>query len=445
MTASDPRDTIFAVASGAGRAAIAVLRVSGPRAVELVTALAGNLPRPRLATLRTLTNQTTGEILDRGLVLWMPGPHSATGEDVAEFHVHGGSTVIAGLCQELARHRSVRPAEAGELTRRAFANGRIDLVEAEGLADLLAAETPMQRRLALGLMLGAASARYEEWRSRLLRALAMVEAAIDFSEESDVARYALVGLDSDVKALAAEMSAALAGYALAREIRSGITVVLAGPPNTGKSSLLNRLAEREAAIVSPRPGTTRDVIEVRMELGGMAVTVMDTAGLRQAAGDEIENEGMARTRARAGAANLLIWVAAQDVAESLAIEKGLSPDLVLLNKSDLAQERVKESENRVLPVSAKTGAGIAELVARLAEMLRERYHRAESAVIVRERHRAAVTESIRMLNDFDLNGRPLEMKAESLRLAAHALGRVTGHIDVESLLDAIFAEFCIGK
>lgn len=446
MTASHLRDTIFALASGAGRSAIAVIRVSGPKARDMLIALASKLPPPRAARLATLMDDGTGEIIDRGLVLWMPGPGSATGEDTVEFHIHGGSAVIAGLCQALARHGGVRPAEAGEFTRRAFANGRIDLVEAEGLADLLAAETPMQRRLALGQMLGEASARYGEWRGRLLRMLAMVEAAIDFSEEDDVARSALAGLDGEIARLAEEMAAALEGFARAREIRGGISIVLAGLPNTGKSSLLNRLAMREAAIVSSRPGTTRDVIEVRMELGGMVVTVMDTAGLRCSSGDEIEDEGMARTRERAGAADLLVWVAAPDVEASLAVEPGLSPDLVVLNKCDLAPEGegARSGEDRI-GVSARTGAGVAEFMALLAEKLRRRYQPAQAAVIVRERHFSAVAESIRMLNDIRLAEKPLEVTAESLRLAGQALGRVTGHIDVESILDAIFAEFCIGK
>jgi len=446
MTASDLGRTIFALASGSGRAAIAVIRVSGPKAREIVVDLAGQLPLPRTASLRTLRNRGTGEAIDRGLVLWMPGPHSATGEDVAEFHVHGGAAVIASLCQALAQHKDVRPAEAGEFTRRAFANGRMDLLEAEGLADLLAADTPLQRQLALGQMLGAASARYGEWRSRLLRALAMVEAAIDFSEEGDVARSALAGLEEEIAGLAREMEAALLDFSRAREIRSGISIVLAGPPNTGKSSLLNRLAEREAAIVSPRPGTTRDVIEVRIELGGMAVTVMDTAGLRASSGDDIEDEGMARTRARAGIADLLVWVGARDVKGSLAVEAGLAPDLVALNKCDLApeDEGAGVGEN-VIGVSARTGAGMAEFTALLAAILFRRYQPAQAAVIVRERHFVAVSESIRMLNDIRLEERPLEVAAESLRLAGQALGRVTGHIDVESLLDAIFAEFCIGK
>lgn len=437
-------DTIYAVSSGAGKAGIAVVRMSGPQAGEAIRAVASKLPSPRKAALRSITNPVSGEVLDQALVLWLPGPKTVTGEDVAEFHVHGSVAVVGGLFAAFSAIGGLRPAEAGEFTRRAFANGRIDLVEAEGLADLLNARTGKQRQQAVNHLLGNASSVYEDWRLKLLSILARIEAAVDFVEEEGVAEAAIKLARSDIVSLASDMSAALEIGGQAAAIRDGIKVVLAGLPNTGKSSLLNALAKREAAIISPRPGTTRDVIEIAIEIEGMAVLLTDTAGLRDSSPDEIETIGIARTHRELDEADLIVWVSSPDVAGSEKPWGGMKPSLRILNKSDLLSSIPCSSQP--LAVSAQSGAGMPKMVAALAELIREKYGHVSDPVIVRDRQRQAVMESIRHLNDSLSHGpSQLELTAEDLRKAAHALARITGRIDVEDLLDAIFSEFCIGK
>lgn len=448
MTGSE---TVYALSSGIGKAGIAVVRLTGGLARQLLTGMAGDLPPPRTARLRLIRNPRSGEVLDRGIVLWFPGPNSMTGEDLAEFHLHGSPAVIGAVFEALNDCDGVRPAAAGEFTRRAFANGRIDLVEAEGLADLLNAKSTLQRQQALHHVMGEASSAYEEWRARLLRCLARVEAAVDFIEEDGVAEAALADVSGDIAGLLADMSAALLLAETARAVREGIKIVLAGPPNTGKSSLLNTLARRDAAIVSARPGTTRDVIEVAMEIAGMAVVLTDTAGLRAETGDEIERIGMERSLKEAGKADILVWVSSPDVAGSAVAAAGVLPSLVVVNKADLLTEesgllRNETSAGRPVRVSSRSGEGVVELVERLAELVRQKYGQIEAPVVVRNRQRQAICESIRCLNDSLGHGpQQLELMAEDLRKAAHGLSRVTGRIDVEDLLAAIFSEFCIGK
>ncbi len=443
MTSSD---TIYAVSSSAGKAGIAVVRVSGAGARQVVTAATGGLPAPRRAVVRKIRDPDGGELLDRAVVLWLPGPNSATGEDVAEFHVHGSAAVISGLFTAFNNIRGLRPAEPGEFTRRAFANGRMDLVEAEGLADLLNARTSRQRQQAVHHLMGGASSVYEEWRLKLLTILARVEAAVDFVEEEGVAEAARGNVRSDVMALAGDMASALETASQAAAIRNGIKVVLAGLPNTGKSSLLNALAKREAAIVSKHPGTTRDVIEVSVEIAGLAVVLTDTAGLRDDSPDEIETIGIARTHRELEEADLVIWISSPDVAGSDRPWSEAAPALRVLNKMDLIGTDSPPPESTLVLISARSGAGVPEMIAELGGLIREKYGRYGDPVIVRDRQKQAVMESIRYLNESLLHGPPqLELVAEDLRRAAHSLGRITGRIDVEDLLTAIFSEFCIGK
>ena len=433
-------DTIFAVSSGSGMAGIAVIRMSGGKAGSLLASVAGSLPLPRRASIRQLRRPQSREVIDQGLVLWMPGPLSVTGEDVAEFHVHGSAAVIEAMFEVFRSVAGVRLAEPGEFTRRAFVNDRMDLVEAEGLADLLQARTEAQRRMAMYHMLGHASSQYEVWRLELISLLARLEAAIDFVEEDGVAVAALADIRPKTLDLAARLSRAAAEADRAGALRSGVKVVFAGAPNVGKSTLLNLVAAREAAIVSSRPGTTRDVIEVPIVLGGIPVILTDTAGLRAEAGDEIEVIGMQRAKSEAVAADIVIWVTSVDVKEEM--ENPVLPTLRVLNKSDLPGD----AHGIDLKVSAKTGEGIADLIAGLEKLVRERFSGMEQASVIRARHKDAVEESIRFLNDSLLHDAGhIELAAECLRKACFSIGRVTGRVDVEDLLGKIFSEFCIGK
>lgn len=427
---------IFALASGAGRSAVAVMRLSGAGCGAVVTALAGGLPTPRRASLRLLRHAALP--LDRALVLWFPAPGSYTGEDSAELHLHGGPAVIAAVAEALEA-LGVRPAEPGEFTRRAFLHGRLDLTEAEGIADLIAAETEAQRRQALRQAEGGLARLHAEWAARLTRLLARQEAFIEFEEEElpgDLdARVA-----ADAGALRGEMERFLATAGRGEKLREGLSIAILGAPNAGKSSLLNALAGREAAIVSARAGTTRDVVEVRMILAGVPVTLADTAGLRAAA-DEIEAEGVRRALARAESADVRLLVFAAD-AEPDAATLALSgaDTLLVLNKSDLGRGDVQDA----IAVSARTGEGLSGLRARLEAVVAARAGVSDGAVLTRPRHRAALREAMEELGRLPDAGLP-ELRAEALRRALRALSRLTGRVDVEQVLDLVFGEFCIGK
>jgi tRNA modification GTPase len=435
-------DTIFALASGAGRAAVAVMRLSGPAAARVVQVLAGTLPRPREAALRRLRHPGTGETLDRALVLWFPGPRSYTGEDAAELHLHGGPAVIAGVAEALAV-AGARPAEPGEFTRRAFLHGKLDLTAAEGIADLVAAETAAQRRQALRQTDGALAALYGAWTARLTRLLARQEAFLEFEDE-DLPADLDAEVAHDAAGLRAEIAAHLADGRRGERLREGLVVAILGAPNAGKSSLLNALVGREAAIVSTRAGTTRDVVEVRLDLAGVPVTLADTAGLREAA-DEIEAEGVRRARSRAEAADLILAVFAADAAldaETLALLD--RPEAVAVaSKIDLAPPPATLGP-AAIPVSARTGAGLDALRARLVEEATARAGLAAEAALTRPRHRAALAEAVEWLDGLAMAPLP-ELRAESLRAALRAIGRITGHVGVEAVLDLVFGEFCIGK
>lgn len=396
-----------------------------------MAALAGRVPEPRHASLGTLHDPASGELLDRALVLWFPGPGSSTGEDLAELHLHGGRSVVAGVLAALGGVRGLRPAEPGEFTRRAFQNGRIDLAEAEGLADLLTAETEAQRRAALMLAGGALSRLVEEWQQRLLTLSAQLEAVLDFSDEGDVEEQLPAGWADALTSLAAEMGAML-DRPRAERLRDGIRVVIAGPPNAGKSALLNALAGRDAAITSPIPGTTRDLVEAPTAIGGMPFLLIDTAGLRES-GDEIESIGIARAERSIAAADIMLWLG----------EPKACPDrhraIVVQAKADLEGD----DGSADLPVSAVTGAGMSELV-RLLMGRGKALLPPEGEVALNARHVAALSECLGSLAAAAAVQNPL-MASEELRLARASLDRVTGRAGVEDMLDALFGSFCIGK
>ncbi len=441
-------DTVFALSSGGARAAIAVIRVSGPSAGAALEAIGGRpLPAPREAALRRFRTPEAGEPIDRGLCVWFPGPASATGEDVAEFHVHGGPAVIAALVDALAALPGLRPAEPGEFTRRAFEAGRLDLTQAEGIADLVAAETEAQRRQALGQMEGALHRLYDGWRARLMALRASVEAAIDFSDQ-DLGADPMAAAAPDLAALEAEIAAHLDDAGRGERLRAGFTIAILGAPNVGKSSLLNRLSGREAAIVSTRAGTTRDVVEVRLDLAGWPVTLADTAGLRESR-DEIESEGVRRALARAADADLALVVfdgALWPEADSRSLALLGDAALPVLNKSDLLAGPAPATigGHAAHAASCLTGAGIDALLEALAEDIARRYPAPAVPALTRARHRQAVIECREALARA-VAGPADERLAEELRVAAHALGRITGRVDVEAVLDLVFRDFCIGK
>lgn len=434
-------ETIFALSSGRGPAGVAVVRVSGARAAEAVTRLTGQpLPAPRMAALRLLREPDSGEVIDQSLLLWFPGPASFTGEDVAEFHVHGGPAVVSGVLAALGRLEGLRPAEAGEFTRRAFHAGKMDLTQVEGLADLINAETEAQRRQALRQMQGALTELYEGWRTQLVRALAYVEADIDFSDEDDVPEHVSAQVHGAIERLSAEITQHLADGSRGERLRDGLSVAIIGKPNAGKSSLLNALAKREVAIVSNIAGTTRDIIEVHLNLGGYPVTLIDTAGLRDT-DDPVEAIGVARARARAEAADLRLHLTPFGEEPPEPEENTLS----VITKIDLEASAAPGHHNGRFHLSVVSGAGLADLVSHLSDWASKALGSGgESVLLTRERHRHAL-ENCRTHLQAALTQPDLVLMAEDMRLAARALGRITGRVDVEDLLDVIFRDFCIGK
>jgi tRNA modification GTPase len=497
-----PASTIFALSSGRGRAGVAVIRIAGPAAGAALDAMAAPRPQPRRAAFRRLRHPGTADILDEALVLWLPGPGTETGEDMAELQVHGSAAVIRAVLAALALIPGCRPAEPGEFARRAFENGRLDLTAAEGLADLIDAETEAQRRQALAQASGGLARIYDGWRSALIEARALIEAAIDFADEGDVAADAVAEATARAAALRAGIAAHLAEANRGEIVREGFRVVLAGAPNVGKSSLMNALARREVAIVSEEPGTTRDVLEVRLDLGGHAVVLADTAGLRAAAG-RVEEEGIRRAVARARAADLVLWVcdatappgpdarmsslgtigpepppaltvpaeAGWPIGSRLAEPgptgptssgTGFAPPgepaaagasiLRVVNKIDALPEPLAArspgppGDLGEVPVSALTGAGLDELARRIAAEVERRLGAGTAPPPSRERHGAGLEACLAALDRFAAGpAAETELRAEDLRQAADALARIVGRIDAEHVLDAIFSRFCIGK
>lgn len=442
-----PDQTIFALSSGRAPSAIALIRVSGPQAGAAVERLCGKLAAPRRAHVATLRD-LDGSAIDKSVTLWFPGPHSATGEDVAEFHVHGGRAVIAAMFDALGAIDGLRPAEPGEFTRRAFENGKLDLTEAEGLDDLIHADTDRQRRQALRHLKGLLGEKADSWRRQIIEASALVEAGIDFSDEGDVSAELIAPALRRIAALKLEIEETLAASAQSERLREGLTVAIAGPPNAGKSTLLNRLARREAAIVSPHAGTTRDVIEVHLDLDGYPVTLIDTAGMRDTH-DPVEQEGVRRARDRARTSDLVLWLAdANDDAKPLL--EGAddhAPVWIVRNKIDLAVAKSATGEAAAqFDISAARGDGVGDLIAGLVSYAQTYFGAGEMALVSRARHRTLLRETADALRRAGrLADRGDELLAEELRIAIHSLGRLTGRVDVEDILDVIFREFCIGK
>ena len=444
----DGKPTIFALSSGSGRAGIAVIRLTGAGSLAVLESLVGNPPAPRHAALRTIRSRDGIDVIDQGMVLFLPGPHSVTGEDVVEFHLHGSPATVQRMLMELSSFPDCRPAEAGEFTRRAFANERMDLVEVEGLADLLAAESEGQRKLAMRQFSGEASSVYAKWHRELVSALAIIEASIDFADEDGVAAEAVKLVRPRLRAFMVLLETALQESERASLVRRGLRIVIAGEPNVGKSSLLNTLAGRRAAIVSDIAGTTRDVIEASVMMAGLPVMLADTAGLRDDSLDVIEREGVARSRDEIEQADILIWV--RSAAEDSPALPERAPDLTVINKSDLVSResilRRNDSEIAVIAVSVKTGEGLEVLRARLFACVAEKSSVGEHGLMVRTRHRSAISESIRFLNDaLSKPDDALELMAEDVRNAAAAMATITGRVEVEDFLGKIFSEFCIGK
>jgi tRNA modification GTPase len=441
-------DTIFAQSSGHGRAGVAVIRVSGPNAGVVVERMASPRPKPRFAAFRTIAHPGSGEVLDQALVLWFPAPKSETGEDMAELQVHGGRAVVAGVFEAIGSIQGCRLAEPGEFARRAFENGKLDLTGVEGLADLIDAETAAQRRQALRQADGALARLYGGWRAELIEALALLEAAIDFSDEGDVARDAEAMSRERVMALRDAIARHLDDGHRGELVRDGFQVVLAGAPNSGKSSLLNALARRDVAIVSDEAGTTRDIIEVKLDLEGLPVVVSDTAGIREATG-KVEQEGIRRALQRAGQADLVVWLI--DASNAQGGDSVGMPDvgvdkLVVLSKADLVDAGRLPPVAKTIRVSAVTGQGIDVLTGLLADAARARIGSDEAPALTQARHRCHLEQGLGSLRAaLAQPAGATELGAEDLRRAADALGRVTGAVDIEDVLDAVFGRFCIGK
>ncbi|MGP0061191.1 MAG: tRNA uridine-5-carboxymethylaminomethyl(34) synthesis GTPase MnmE [Beijerinckiaceae bacterium] len=440
------RDTIYALSSGFGRAALAVVRLSGPATRKVLAAIAGRLPPPRRATLARFKDPESGEAIDRGLVIYFEAPKSFSGEDCAEFHIHGGLAVVAGLLRVFATFEGMRPAEPGEFTRRAFENGKLDLTEVEGLADLIDAQTEAQRRQAFRQMDGSLGMRVEDWRSQILEASALVAADIDFADEGDVASLAGTHVGRLLLPVLADLRAQLSLGRAGELLRDGLVVVIAGPPNAGKSTLLNALARRKAAIVSALPGTTRDAIEVHLDIEGLPLTLIDTAGLRPST-DEIESIGIGVALQKVQTADLVLWLseAAAPGPPDVETKAEIWP---IFSKADLVDREASLAvqNDSGLFLSAATGENLDLLIKRLGGFARAATAQGQNALITRERHRLAFESAAASLSAvIETPDAPIEIIAEHLRAACHALESLIGRVDVEDILGEIFARFCIGK
>jgi len=432
------RQTIYALSSGGLPSGVAVIRISGPATVSALQHLIGTLPAPRQANLRTIRNRN-GEPIDSGLILFFPGPASFTGEDCAELQVHGGRAVVQSLLFSLSEIAGLRLAVEGEFSRRAFENGKLDLVEIEGLADLIAAETEMQRRLAVEHSSGHLSKLYDSWAERLTRCRALIEAELDFADEDDVPGSVSDQVWAEVNRLQSEISAHLANAGAGEIIRDGFKVVIAGPPNAGKSSLMNALAQRDVAIVTDIAGTTRDVLQVDLDIGGFLVKLYDTAGLRETE-ERVEREGIRRAENLVAQADLVLYL--HDQSSGLGAEHAVSSDgrVNIGTKADLGTA----SNAFDLSISVQTGDGLDKLKELIGERITRTVRPESLALPSRLRHKDSLAECLQAIG-IALSAGELDLRAEELRVAANALGRITGRVDVENLLDVIFSEFCVGK
>ena len=437
-------DTIYALSSGALPAGVAVIRISGPRTIEVVGSLCGVVPEPRLASLKPIRSRN-GLPIDSGLVIYFKGPASFTGEDCAELQVHGSRSVVQTLLHELSDFDGLRHAEAGEFSRRAFQNGKMDLVEIEGLSDLIVAETEMQRRLALEHSEGGQSKVYDGWAKRLIHARAMIEAELDFADEEDVPGSVSERIWIDMQLLRDEIDAHIAQAPIGEIIRDGLKIVIAGEPNAGKSSLLNALAKRDIAIVTEIAGTTRDVLSVDLSLAGFSVKLFDTAGLRET-DETVEREGIRRARDVISRADLVLLLSETKIGFDTLQELDLAeiPVLKVATKSD--REGGDSNVDADVAISTRTGAGMDQLLRAIAGYLPDLSGVTALSIPSRRRHVDALRQaSIALSDSLTLDQHGLDIRAELLRVAGDAIGRITGRVDVENLLDVIFSEFCIGK
>jgi len=442
------RETIFALATPAAKSGVAIIRISGKEALHALIELTGKLEwQPGSAVLASF------EKIDKGLAIYFQAPKSFTGEEVVELHLHGSLAVIREMLARLSRIQGLRPAEPGEFTRRAFINHKMDLIEAEGLADLIDAETSAQKAQAMNQMQGAMSRVYERLRSQTVTTLAHLEAYIDFPDE-EIPESVLNDLASEIVEIKSTITLALADGKRGEKLREGLAIVILGAPNAGKSSLLNVIAGRDAAIVSHRAGTTRDIIEINMEISGFQVTLMDTAGLRETA-DDIEKEGVKRALSRAAAADikLVVFDSTAAAPDRASLDQIDDNTLIIMNKYDILQDREmphdpclnpKLQGRDILYVSTKTAEGIGELFVFLKRLIAEKFAGAGSPLITRSRHRALLSEARMHLERVNLKG-PQELACEELRLAANSIGKITGKIAVDDVLDVVFKQFCIGK
>ena len=442
--------TIFALSSGPGISGVAIIRISGPDASYVLKSLTGKqLPKPRMATLRKINNINTSELIDEGIIIWFPGPESYTGEDMAEIHVHGGKSVILSLQNEIAKIQNCRLAEPGEFTKIAFQNGKINLLKAESIADLISAETEIQRLQALKIMKGKSSQKFNELREKLLKILSFVEAKIDFPEE-DLPEENLKRIKKDSLFVLNEINKILNDQKVGEIIREGFKIAIVGPTNAGKSSLLNNLSNREVAIVSELAGTTRDVVETHLNIDGYPVIISDTAGIRDSK-DEIEKKGIKLSLSKAENADLkLVVVDAKNIDFGGFLSDLLKKDAILVvNKSDLLKEKLDPEVskfNHVL-ISLKNNLNIDKLILKIKNNLENKFVSGEDILITRERHRQHLLQCVEHLKNFsDKNDKKdFDKGAEDLRLATRQLGMIVGKVDVEEILGSIFNDFCIGK
>ncbi len=442
------KNTIFAPSTGSGRSAIAVVRISGPECLRALRAVCpGETPQDRVATLRTLTDPETGEALDRALVIRFEGPRSFTGEDMAELQITGGRAVVSGVMSALSKIPGLRPADPGEFAWRAFENGKLDLSAVEGLADLVEAETAAQRRQALRIAGGALRREAEAIRDTLVAAMATLEAQIDFSDVEDAQPYALSDVRKTVEAAVRRIRSNLASARAGERLRDGLNVVIAGPPNAGKSTLMNALSRREVSIVSSTPGTTRDIIEVSLDLSGYPVTLIDTAGIRETL-DPVEREGVTRAWRRAEMADLTLWLQDHGAYSGIEPFPGI-PTIFVATKCDEGEGRdlaPQAIDKPVVQISAQTGLGLANLLDEIGRFAADQLGDGSGALITAERHRLAFEDAeAALMRSLEPSLDLPELVAEDLRLAARALERIAGRIDAEEVLSSIFSRLCVGK